>query len=304
MTKRAKHHNNPDPVFDDTGPSSSQTPYLIPSTPDVQIASILSVGDQVGVKDGPAGFVGQPWRMAGIPDGLGAFDNGDGTMTVLMNHELPNTTGLPREHGSAGSFVSQLVVDTDTLQVVSAGDLVQRVFVYDTTTDSYRAATAAEATFNRLCSADLAPASAFYDAATGLGTTERIYLNGEESGPPFGDYGRAFAHIVMGTEAGDSYELAKLGNMAFENSLANPNSGAKTVVVVTDDATPGEVYLYVGTKQASGTTIEKAGLTNSLLFGIVASFGDDTSATPAPATFTLVAQGAGGDVSELDGAAL
>ena len=66
MTKRAKHHNNPDPVFDDTGPSSSQTPYLIPSTPDVQIASILSVGDQVGVKDGPAGFVGQPWRMAGI----------------------------------------------------------------------------------------------------------------------------------------------------------------------------------------------------------------------------------------------
>ena len=57
----------------------------------VQIELILSVGDQVGVKDGPAGFVGQPRRMAGIPDGLGAFDNGDGTMTVLMNHELPNT---------------------------------------------------------------------------------------------------------------------------------------------------------------------------------------------------------------------
>ncbi len=29
--------------------------------------------------------------MVGIPDGLGAFDNHDGTFTVLMNHELGNT---------------------------------------------------------------------------------------------------------------------------------------------------------------------------------------------------------------------
>ena len=39
--------------------------------------------------------------MVGIPDGLGAFDNGDGTFTVLMNHELGNTQGVrarPRIH--------------------------------------------------------------------------------------------------------------------------------------------------------------------------------------------------------------
>ena len=63
-------------------------------------------------------------------------------------------------------------------------------------------------------------------------------------------------------------------------------SGAKTVVISTDDSTPGEVYVYVGEKQATGTTIEKAGLTGGELYGISASFGDDTGATPPAGTFS------------------
>src|SRR5690349_19527977 len=68
----------------DTGPSSSQSPYLVPvdANPataklDTQIGfvSLLTTGDQVGFKDDGV----TPWRMAGTPDGLGAFDNGDGT---------------------------------------------------------------------------------------------------------------------------------------------------------------------------------------------------------------------------------
>ena len=39
--------------------------------------SILTAGDSVN-----------GYRMAGWPDGLGAYDNGDGTFTLLMNHEL------------------------------------------------------------------------------------------------------------------------------------------------------------------------------------------------------------------------
>jgi hypothetical protein len=38
--------------------------------------------------------------MVGISDGLGAFDNGDGTFTVLMNHEIANTLGVTRAHGA------------------------------------------------------------------------------------------------------------------------------------------------------------------------------------------------------------
>jgi serralysin len=288
--------------FDDTGPSSSQTPYVVPVADNVQVAAVLSVGDQVGVKDGPAGFEGQPWRMVGIPDGLGAYDNGDGTITVLMNHELGATAGVPREHGQNGAFVSKLTINKETLEVVEAGDLSQDVFFYNRDTDTYveDVPFLGTAQFGRLCSADLAPISAFYDAETGLGTTERIFLDGEE----VGNEGRAFAHVVTGPEAGDSYELPGLGRMSFENSLANPGSGAKTVVISTDDSTPGEVYLYVGEKKAAGTTIEKAGLTGGDLYGILASFGDDTGATPPAGTFTLIAQGAGGDVSDTTGTAL
>ncbi|MFZ0855210.1 MAG: hypothetical protein WAO08_39215, partial [Hyphomicrobiaceae bacterium] len=57
------------------GPSTTQTPYLVANESGVWFTSILSVGDQIGLKDGPPELAGQPWRMVGIPDGLGAFDN-------------------------------------------------------------------------------------------------------------------------------------------------------------------------------------------------------------------------------------
>jgi hypothetical protein len=75
-----------------TGPSSTDSPYVVSTLVGVDIVSILTTGDQVGTKDGPAGFVGQPWRMVGIPDGLGAFDNGVGTMTVIMNQGTGGST--------------------------------------------------------------------------------------------------------------------------------------------------------------------------------------------------------------------
>jgi serralysin len=293
MTARRQGSQQSTQVFDETGPSSSQTPYLVPTADGVQLVSLLSVGDQVGLKaDGVT-----PWRMAGIPDGIGAFDNGDGTITVLMNHEIGAANGAVREHGSTGAFVSKFIIDKSTHEVIHAEDLSQDVFLYDRTTDTYVEGTTQ---FGRLCSADLPAVSAFFDAETGLGTTERIFMNGEEVGVE----GRAFAHVVTGAEAGNSYELPLLGRFSWENALANPASGAKTVVMGMDDSTPGEVYLYLGDKQATGSTIDKAGLTNGELFGIAASFGDDTGATPAAGTFTLVAQGNNGDVSDTSGAQL
>jgi hypothetical protein len=71
-----------------------------------------------------------------------------------------------------------------------------------------------------------------------------------------------------------------------------------------DDSTPGEVYLYVGDKQASGTAVERAGLTNGKLFGIAASFGDDTGPGAQSGTFKLVPQGAAGDVTHTTGTEL
>ncbi|MFM7219469.1 MAG: hypothetical protein ACKO21_04505 [Nodosilinea sp.] len=63
-----------------TGPSSSQTPYVIPaaSTTGVKVTSILTTGD--ATRNG--------YKMVGIPDGLGAFDNLDGTFTVTTQKVL------------------------------------------------------------------------------------------------------------------------------------------------------------------------------------------------------------------------
>ena len=79
--------------------SSSVDPYIVPIDSSVKVASILTVGDAVGT-----------YRMAGIPDGLGAYDNGDNTFTVLMAHELGNTAGIARAHGAVGAFVSECVI--------------------------------------------------------------------------------------------------------------------------------------------------------------------------------------------------
>src|SRR5215813_4861588 len=100
-----------------TGPSSSQAPYLVRTASGVVSISILTVGDSVNLK--PDGVT--PYRMCGIPDGLGAFDNGDGTFTVLMNHEIASG-GAVRAHGANGAFVSRWIIDKATLRVLHGED--------------------------------------------------------------------------------------------------------------------------------------------------------------------------------------
>jgi hypothetical protein len=251
-----------------TGPSTSISPYLKPSLPGIRFKSMLAVNDVIG-----------GYRMVGIPDGLGAFDNGNGTFTILLNHELTNTVGIARAHGSKGSFVSKWIVNKSDLSIVSGSDLMQQLFLWNPATSSYSAGTTA---FSRFCSADLPPVSAFYNSATGLGTKERIFMDGEESG----DEGRAVGHIVTGAAAGVSYELPYLGKFSWENSVASGGSGNKTVVAGMDDGNGGQVYIYVGTKTNSGTDIDKAGLSGGKLYGVkVVGLPTETSGgVPAPGT--------------------
>ncbi|MFO1440418.1 MAG: hypothetical protein U1F81_19010 [Verrucomicrobiaceae bacterium] len=160
--------------------------------------SLLSVGDQVTVSAnaGSTPLVGGRYEMAGIPDGLGAFDNGDGTLTLLMHHELNNTVGITRAHGSIGAFISEWIISKSTLQVVSGSDLIRSIYGWNTGTQSSNASPSAPGAivFNRFCSADLPAPSALYNAATGLGTQERVFLGGEESG----SNGWALATVATG----------------------------------------------------------------------------------------------------------
>ncbi|WP_457797962.1 hypothetical protein [Methylocystis sp. S23] len=276
-----------------TGPSTMTAPYLKAIAPGVSFVSLLTAGDPVAQKAD-----GALWRMVGVPDGLGAFDNGDGTITVLMNHEIGQTDGVKRAHGAAGAFVGKLVIDKASLRVVSGDDLIKTVKLYNRATGSYESV--AEPLGN-LCSGDLAGGSAFHDAESKLGYDGRIFLSGEERQKG----GRAFAHIVTGDAAGTSYELPWLGKMAFENLLAHPRGGRRTIVAMTDDSRPiGQVYFYVGEKQASGEPVEKAGLAHGRLYGLKLENMpvEPTDRNPeTPARFTLVELG---NVAELSGEAL
>jgi len=160
--------------------STSASSYLVPTGTHVSFTPIITVGDTVPQADGATNGVPGAYRMVGIPDGLGAFDNGDGTFTVLMHHELPNTSGIVRDHGSKGAFVSRYVIDKATLNVISGDDLIKQIMLFDPTANGgaggYVPATTA---LNRICSADLPAVSALFNA--GLGTTERIFMSGEET---------------------------------------------------------------------------------------------------------------------------
>jgi hypothetical protein len=355
-----------------TGPSSSQSPYLVPSQPGVVIKSIMTVGDSVNLKsDGVT-----PYRMVGIPDGLGAFktpdrdddeddrrgghdedededEDEDDTFNLVMNHELGGSLvnnlvgplGVARAHGNAGAFVSLWTLRKDNLTVARVEDLLQTPFSIYLSDNNPSLGTphagfwpGSTTVIQRLCSADLAAKGAyFYRDHRGnvYGTKARIFQSGEEAGglakgfatgfsgsfgpEPEVHFGRQFAFVVTddpripGNQARTAYELPHGGLFGWENNLANPLSQRKTIVMGMDDTTPGQIYVWVGDKQATGNVVERAGLTrksaNDNLYAIKVSglVPDGTGATnedrnvPLSGAFTLVNEG---DVSGLTGAQL
>jgi hypothetical protein len=246
-----------------TAPSTLVGPYVLPVAAGVTTTSMLTVPETVG-----------GYKMVGIPDGLGAFDNNNGTFTLLMNHELASTVGSVRAHGAKGAFVSKWIVNKNNLSIVSGSDLITSVYGWNSTTQSLNT-TSSILAFNRFCSADLPPVSAFYNPASGLGTLDRILMTGEEGGTT----GYQAAVVASGADAGKAYILGKFnistngsgltGVGAWENALANPFQQNKTIVIGTNDGGTGimnnSVCVYQGTKTNSGTAVDKAGLTNGTL---------------------------------------
>jgi len=255
------------------GPSTTTEPYLVPSVPGVKFISLLTVGDSI-----------EGYRMVGIPDGLGAYASSNGNFTLLMNHELGGTSGIVRAHGSKGAFVSRWIIDRATLKVRRGQDFTQTpndVYTFDPATDHYLQGTIA---WQRFCSGDLAKEGAFY--YNGLGTTERIYLNGEEittvANSVVVDQGRAWARVATGGHAGETWHLPLMGRMAYENLVASPHPQEKTIVALLDDSSintaplitssvPSEVYFYIGRKKKHGHPIVAAGLTNGNFYGVKVS---------------------------------
>ena len=92
---------------------------------------------------------------------------GDGTFTLLMNHEIANTLGTARAHGRIGAFVSRWIINKSDLSVVSIRDFIgntSSIFLSNnqpaggTLHSGFLAGNTT--TISRLCSADLGAATA------------------------------------------------------------------------------------------------------------------------------------------------
>lgn len=264
-----------------TGPTSSQSPYLlpVPSATGVQTVSLLTVGDSVG-----------GYRLAGIPDGMGAYQRAPNARSfgLLVNHEIQATSGIVRAHGQTGAFISFWGVSRLDKSVFLGRDHILNV------------STSGSQAIGRLCSGDMADRVAFWPGATPLTAEPYVFLSGEEVGAE----GRVFAHVVTGPNARTSYELPSLGKYSWENALARPYASPKTVVVGLDDSTPGQVYVYVGDKQSTGTIVERIGLSGGTKYGVRVPgvpLEDRTTALGGQTRFELANLG---DVSAITGAQL
>ncbi len=269
--------------------SAPASPYVVPTASGWSSTALLTVGNDVN-----------GYRFAGIPDGLGAFDNGDGSITVFINHEITEGRGAMRGHGGAGAFVSRWVINKDTLKVVSGRDFVdapQKLFLQvDGGLKPASEAPEKQRQLGRFCSADLAPVSAFYNDASRKGYDGRIFLNGEEGGA-----GRAFGWVV---EEHACYELTdfafgKRGDRsdpppAFENLVANPSTGDATVVMGMSDGGSYQVYVWLGAKQTEGSPVQKAGLAGGKLYSLaVEGVSNESRDANIGLAKTLVGKGVG-----------
>ena len=207
--------------------------------------------------------------VRGIPDGMGAYDNGKGGITLFSSHEISTTAALALKSKSTTSVwatsITKFNISKTSKSVTSAANFIQSVNFWNYSTGKYQDTPAggapagvAAGTFDwgisRFCSATYTPAGSFI--YNGVGYEGGLFTAGEEAG----DESRGFAF----DESGVGYQLPRMGMTSFENIIPSIKPGANTVVIGTEDgaATDSQLFVYVGKKQTTGSAVDKAGLTN------------------------------------------
>jgi hypothetical protein len=268
-----------------TGPSTKTAPYVIPVAPGVTITSLLTAGDTNG-----------QYAMVGIPDGLGATSGNGVNVDVLMNHELNANLGSVRAHGQTGAFVSRWTVNPRSGAVSGGSDLITTVKYWNYAVGDYSGTPSA---FSRFCSSFLSARGQLLGTA-GKGYDGQIYFANEENGAEARTFGVAMD--------GMAYQLPRLGLFSSENTNVAPTTGDATVVIGNEDDAKGQIRVYAGTKQSTGTAVDRAGLTNGTLKVLtVPGFATDASfravnakGVAVPATFTEIAWNATGSTQNTD----
>ena len=232
--------------------------YVLSKNSAVDIKVIATVGDAV-----------TGTMVRGIPDGMGAYDNGRGGISLLSVHEVSTSNAFALKGKSTtapwGTSITKFTVSKTTKGVTKVENFMQKVNFYNYTTGKYQETPVGAAPvgatpgffdwgISRFCSATYAAAGTFIH--NGIGYAGGLFLSGEETG----DESRGFAF----DEEGTGYQLPRMGMLSFENIMPSLKKGANTVAIASEDgsATDSQLYVYAGKKQSTGTPVDQAGLTN------------------------------------------
>jgi len=252
--------------------------YMAPVAKGVTLDVIATAGDSL------AG----DYLLGGVPDGTGVLKSGN-KLKIITNHEWSNTNAYAVARSSAnfgtnGSYISEMQYDLSAKKVVAGKDFMQKMnwFNYSTgkwgsqpvapagaaATDSF-GSPAHTSALNRFCSSTLAPAGVFYDKKTGAGYKGAVYLTGEEGS----DESRGFAV----NETGEAIQIPRFGLAAWETFVPAQTNSKTTAIFGNEDgaATDSQLWMYVGSKQSSGTWYEKAGLTNGKNYVLATDVAND-----------------------------
>jgi len=233
-------------------------PYAEAVGTEYDVTPLFSVDDSVPETSNP----GQQYRMVGIPDGLGAHENADGTSTLFMNHEFTRATVSQPVVGGPeyrGAYVSKWILDAD-------GDPISGERAFDTVwNENTLVGPAAEvgnttSAFARFCSGFLAGPRNGFD--------RQIYLTNEEELSPITFDGVGGLSVAIFNN--EAHTLPNLGRYSKENSIVQPTQGTQTVIFSTEDGPAtldNQLYMYVGMKDPSAASVlAKNGLDNGTLF--------------------------------------
>ncbi|WP_198006477.1 choice-of-anchor I family protein [Cyanobium sp. PCC 7001] len=228
--------------------------------PELAVSNLLTNGEFTnGLEPGSSVYA-----PTGILDGLGAFDNGDGTYTVLANSELNRGTGTPYLVGTAaltGARIHKLIVDKDTDDDASNGyqsALIAGGIAYTSIIDAdgnlVTDAAQIGGGFNRFCSGSFEMANRFGE---GHGFVDALYLTGEEA-----DEGLFYA---LDTATDTLYALPGLGRGGWETAVQVDTGSSDSVGVLLMDDNTAPLYLWVGTKSTDPAAgfLERNGLAAS-----------------------------------------
>jgi hypothetical protein len=241
---------------------TSVKPYVEAIGGEYAVTALLSADDKTPLLGGTSG---QEYRMVGIPDGLGAHPNADGTSTLYMNHELGFTAQSEPVVGGAknrGAIVSRWILDEDGDPIAGkrAYDQIyeENIFLGPAPVVGNEAQMPSQ--FARFCSA--------YLAGPGDGFDRYIYLTNEEDAST-STFDRS-GGLSVAIYDNELHTLPKLGRYSKENTVVQPRQGKRTVIFSLEDgpaALENQLYMYVGEKERSAASVlARNGLDNGSVY--------------------------------------